>query len=55
MTYRVSISESTIERLREYAKKAFPEGDITSAIGLPGHFLLTVEDIIVDMLEKEGF
>jgi len=54
MTYRVSISERTMERLREYAKTSFAYGDITGTIGLPGRSV-TVEDIIVEMLQKEGF
>jgi hypothetical protein len=55
MTYRVSISERTMERLRECAKEIWGTGDITGTIGLPGHGGVTVEDVIVQMLEKEGF
>jgi len=54
MTYRISVSERTMERLREYAEKSF-HGGIGGTVGLPGRFGVTVEDIIVEMLEKEGF
>jgi len=54
MTYRVSITERTIERLRGYARKSLAT-DIADTIGLPGYGGVTVEDIIVELLEKEGF
>jgi hypothetical protein len=55
MTYRVSISERTMERLREYAEKCDACWGIRGRIGMPGHTGITVEDVIVVMLEKEGF
>jgi len=55
MTYRVSISEKTMERLREYAEKCDACWGIRGRIGMPGHTGITVEDVIVVLLEKEGF
>jgi len=44
-----------MERLRDYAKKSFAYGDITGTIGSPGRVGVTVEDIIEEMLDREGF
>jgi len=52
--YRVSISESTMERLREYAKKCDACWGVRGVVGSAGRSI-TVENVIVVMLQKEGF
>jgi len=54
MTYRVSISESTMERLRRYVLI------LHKGAREPGHpgngkFSYTVEDLVCELLTKEGF
>jgi len=55
MVYRVSVSEDTMERMRKYVR-AIHKG----AWSLPGErgnskFGFTVEDIVCELLTKEGF
>jgi len=52
--YSVSISERTMERLRAYAMKCDACWGVRGVVGSPGRSI-TVEDVIVVMLQKEGF
>jgi len=54
MIHRVSISENTMERLKRYVReKVSPY--TADTLGESGRYAYTVEDVIVDMLKKEGF
>jgi len=54
MVYRISISENTMERLKRYV-----EGKISPytarTLGESGRYAYTVEDVIIEMLHKEGY
>jgi len=54
MVYRVSISEGTMERMRELAKSRHVLAD---GLGYAGNrkYGLTVEDIICELLREAGF
>jgi len=54
MIHRVSISENTMERLKRYVReKVSPYAAET--LGDSGRYSFTVEDIVLDLLRKEGF
>jgi NADH/NAD ratio-sensing transcriptional regulator Rex len=54
MVYRISISEDTMERMRKYVRVIHKA---PSGIGKPGNskYGYTVEDIVCELLSKEGF
>jgi len=54
MVYRISISEGTMERMRELAKSRHVLAD---GLGYAGNrkYGLTVEDIICELLREAGF
>jgi len=54
MTYRVSISEGTMERLKHYVRETLSSYTADS-LGKSGSYPYTVEDVICMMLDKEGF
>jgi len=57
MNKRISLSESIIERLKNYARKNIPNRAIGSIgeKGAPNWNMLTVEMVIDDLLKKQGF
>jgi NADH/NAD ratio-sensing transcriptional regulator Rex len=54
MTYRVSISESTMDRMRKYVRATKETYTLPGEPGNP-KFGYTVDDIVCELLEKEGF
>jgi hypothetical protein len=57
MTYRVSISESTMDRMRKYAAHQHAGWWKAGEIGKAGNgkFSYTVDDLVCELLRKEGF
>jgi len=55
MTYRVSISEETMERLKKYAAHQKVGWWKAADLGKRGPYRYTVDDVIQGMLAKEGF
>jgi len=54
MVYRVSISEDTMDRMRKYVKATRERYTLPGYRGNP-KFGYTVEDIVCELLTKEGF
>jgi len=54
MAYRVSLSENTMERLKRYVREKISPYT-ADTLGESGRYAYTVEDVIREMLKKEGF
>jgi len=54
MVYRISISESTMERMRRFVREKISPYT-ADTLGESGRYAYTVEDVICEMLHKEGF
>jgi len=52
MVYRVTITERTMERLTNWA---FEHNRTVNTKGRTSGFALTVDDIVCELLQKEGF
>jgi len=54
MVFRISISENTMERLKRYVREKISPYTADD-LGESGRYAYTVEDVIIEMLHKEGF
>jgi hypothetical protein len=54
MVYRISISENTMERMRKYTQAKHKYADMPGNPG-NGKYGYTVEDLVCELLTKEGF
>jgi len=54
MTYRVSITEGTMERLKRYVRETLSPFT-ADTLGESGRYAYTVDDVICMMLDKAGF
>jgi len=54
MVYRISISEGTMERMRKYTQAKHKYADMPGRPG-NGKYSYTVEDVVCELLTKEGF
>jgi len=54
MIHRISISENTMERLKRYVREKISPYT-ADTLGKSGRYSFTVEDIVLELLRKEGF
>jgi len=54
MVHRISISENTMERLKRYVRETVSPY-AADTLGGSGRYSFTVEDIVLELLRKEGF